>query len=148
MFEIAAGSAGPVGLAGPLTTGEPPLSTATIGRAPSFLEAPVPLQAVQAPAAEPKGEIFAGPVESPVQMAELLPTRPSPVDVRRRVVVRLVGDEELELGVFDERDAAIQCARDTVTRFKTAESAGDWPELDGRHLRPASILSVDIMVAG
>ena len=147
MHQIAAGSSGPVGLAGPLTSEEPPLSTETIGRAPSFLEAPVPLQVVPTPPAEPAEELFEGPVESPVQMAELLPARARTTDERRRVVVRLVGDEELELGVFDEREAAIECARDAVTRFKAAESAGEWPEVDGRHLRPASILSVDVLVA-
>jgi hypothetical protein len=147
MHQIAAGSAGPVGLAGPLTTEEPPLSTETIGRSPSFLEAPVPLQVVQSTQAEPGEELFDGPVESPVQMAELLPARPATTGGRRRVVVRLVGDEELELGVFDEREAAIACARDTVTRFKTAEGAGEWPELDGRHLRPESIVSVDVQTA-
>ena len=147
MHQLAAGSSGPLGLAGPLPGEEPPLSTETIGRAPSFLEAPVPLQVVQTPPAEPVEELLEGPVESPVQMAELLPKRAPATHERRRVIVRLVGDEELELGVFEQRDAAIECARDAITRFQAAESAGEWPEIDGRHLRPASILSVDVLVA-
>jgi hypothetical protein len=148
MHQLATGSSGPVGLAGPLPSTEPPLSTETIGRAPSFLELPVPLQVVQTSQAEAVEEELSGPVESPVPMAELLPVRAPAAGERRRVIVRLVGDEELEVGVFDERDAALECARDTVATFKSAETAGEWPEVDGRYLRPASILSVDILVAG
>jgi hypothetical protein len=147
MHQIAAGTSGPVGLAGSFATEEPPLSTETIGRGPSIFEAPTPLQAVPTPQEEPVEELFDGPVESPVPMAELLPTRVPTGGERRRVVVRLVGAEEVELGVFDERDAALACARDAVSRFNAAETAGEWPELDGRHLRPASILSVDVQVA-
>lgn len=172
MHEIAAGSAGPVGLTGglatpPDTVGEPPLSTETIGRGPSILGF-APLGPVPAPAAAHAAEEpFEGPVPSPVQMPELLPRRaptatpptadsapaetpaasePTPAE-RRRVVVRLAGDEELELGVFDEREAALACAREAVSRFARAETAGEWPEVDGRHLRPAAILSVDVQVA-
>lgn len=87
MHGIAAVSSGPVGLAGGLagspTTGEPPLSTETIGRGPSFLELPAPLHAV---AASDRAE------------------------------------EQLE-------------------------GAGEWPEVEGRHLHPASILSIDVLVA-
>ena len=97
--------------------------------------------------------VLAGPVESPVQMAELLPSRVLPAEApataeRRRVVVRLVGDEELDLGTFDERTAALARAKDAIATFAAAESAGEWPELDGRHLRPNAILSVDILVEG
>lgn len=149
MHQVATGSSGPVGLPGSLGGGEPPLSTETIGRGPSFLDPPVPLQAVaSARQEEPQAEeLPEGPVESPVPMAELLPARAPATAERRRVVVRLVGDEELELGTFDDRAAAHTCARDTVARFSEAERAGEWPELEGRHLRPASILSVDILVA-
>ena len=68
---------------------EPPLSTETIGRAPSFLELPVPLQAVPARQADPTDavELLEGPVESPVQMAELLPTRALPADVPATTIV-------------------------------------------------------------
>ena len=157
MHQVAAGSAGPIGLVGSLALAtEPPLSTETIGRAPSFLELPVPLQAVPARQPEPAVDTLdglAGPVESPVQMAELLPRRELPAEApataeRRRVVVRLVGDEELYLGTFDERTAALARAKDAIATFAAAESAGEWPELDGRHLRPNAILSVDILVEG
>jgi hypothetical protein len=88
-----------------------------------------------------------GPVESPVQMPVLLPIRTQAAE-RRRVVVRLVGDQELDLGTFDERGEAVERAKAMIATLTAAESAGEWPELDGRYLRPASILSVDILVAG
>jgi hypothetical protein len=149
MHELAAGSAGPVGLAGSLAGAtEPPLSTETIGRAPSILEPPTPLHVVPDQPQEVE-ELREGPVASPVQMAELLPQRaPEPVTAgRRRVVVRLVGEGELELGTFDDRSAAVACAMEAVSKFSAAERAGEWPEIEDRRLRPASIVSVDILVA-
>ena len=143
MHQFAAGSAGSVGLAG----SEPPLSTETIGRPPSNYEL-VPLHSVPRENADPQVEEQPdGPVESPVQMPVLLPVRPQATE-RRRVVVRLVGDQELDLGTFDERGEAVERAKQMIATLTTAESAGEWPELDGRYLRPASILSVDILVAG
>ena len=87
-------------------------------------------------------------------MAELLPARarcaadvPATTD-RRRVVVRLVGDEEVELGYLRGAHGGGRPRRkDAIATFEAAESAGEWPELEGRHLRPASILSVDVLVA-
>lgn len=154
MHEIAAGSAGPVGLAGSLAGAtEPPLSTETIGRAPSILEPPTPLHVVPSEPEEVE-ELHEGPVESPIQMAELLPQRaPEPLTAapetaeRRRVVVRLVGEDEVELGTFDDRTAAVACAMEAISTFSAAERAGEWPEVDDRRLRPASIVSVDILVA-
>ncbi len=101
-------------------------------------------------------------------MAELLPTRAAPLEAvptetvpaetvpteagvtaeLRRVVVRLVGENELDLGTFDDRGAALARAKEVIAGFSAAESAGEWPELEGRHLRPSSILSVDVLVGG
>lgn len=64
----------------------------------------------------------------------------------RRLVVRLLGGEEVELGGFDDRDCAVEAAQEFVTRFATAEAAGEWPEVEGRFLRPASIASVVVLV--
>ncbi len=64
-----------------------------------------------------------------------------------RLVVRMLGGEELELGDFDDRDGAIEAAKELVARFSTAEESGDWPEMDGRFLRPASVASIDVLVA-
>ena len=52
-----------------------------------------------------------------------------------------------ELGTFDDRSAAIDAAKELVRNFGTAEESGDWPELNGRFLRPASVASIDVLVA-
>ena len=36
-------------------------------------------------------------------------------------------------------------ARELMTRFSSAESVGEWPELDGRFIRPASVASIDVL---
>ena len=64
-----------------------------------------------------------------------------------RLVVRMLGGEELELGTFDDRDGAIEAAKELVAGFSAAEDSGDWPEMDGRFLRPASVASIDVLVA-
>jgi hypothetical protein len=48
----------------------------------------------------------------------------------RRIVLRLSGGEVVELGSTSD-----------------AESTGEWPEFDGRFLRPDTIVSVDVQVA-
>ena len=42
---------------------------------------------------------------------------------------------------------AVAAARELMTRFTSAESAGEWPELDGRFVRPASVASIDVLSA-
>jgi hypothetical protein len=66
-------------------------------------------------------------------------------DAARRLVVRLVGGEELELGDFEDRGDAVEAAQELVGRFSAAEASGDWPEIDGRFLRPASVTSIDVL---
>ena len=148
MYDFASGPGASSGLLG---GSEPPLSPEMIGGSPSFLEAPVPLKPIPtvmstttlpapAPLPDPPAPIaaFAPPtlVESP------------PVEVAAaRLVVRMLGGEELELATFDDRDGAIEAAKELVANFSTAEESGDWPELDGRFLRPASVASIDVLVA-
>ena len=64
----------------------------------------------------------------------------------RRLVVRLVGGEELELGQFDDRGDAVEAAQQLVGRFSSAEASGEWPEIEGRFLRPASVTSIDVLI--
>jgi hypothetical protein len=133
MHQFASGPGMAVGLAG---SDGPPLSPETVGRAPSFLEAPVPLRPAPATVAAPAPE----PVEEPEE--EIL----APAADVRRLVVRLLGGEEIELASFDGRDAAIAAAQELVLRVGAAEAAGEWPEVEGRFLRPASIASIDVLV--
>lgn len=114
-----------------IAAGEPPLSPETIGRAPSNFDAPVPLVPFDE-LVRRKAEAHAAP--APIATAE-----------RLRVVVRLVDGGEVETGAFVVRDEAVARAKELVARLSAAEAAGQWHEVDGRHLRPASIVSVDVV---
>ena len=72
---------------------------------------------------------------------------PTETDMRR-LVVRLLGGDEVELGDFDNRGDAMEAAKELVARFSSAEAAGEWPEVEGRFLRPGSVASIDVLVAG
>jgi hypothetical protein len=65
----------------------------------------------------------------------------------RRIVLRLSGGETVELGSTSDADDAIEQGREAVRRIAQAESTGEWPEFDGRFLRPDTIVSVDVQVA-
>jgi hypothetical protein len=66
----------------------------------------------------------------------------------RRLVVRLLGGDELELGCYDDRDEAVAAARELMQRFSTAETSGEWPDVDGRFVRPGAVASIDVLVSG
>jgi hypothetical protein len=86
---------------------------------------------------------------APVQTEEKAEAEDAPVAAdARRLVVRLLGGEELELGSFDDRGDAMDAAKELVAQFSSAEAAGEWPEVDGRFLRPGSVASIDVLVAG
>lgn len=135
MHQFATGSSAAVGLLGGTSDG-PPVGPETVGRPPSGYEAvplrPFPTSVVAVPAE----------VEEEAETDEL----PVAAEVRR-LVVRLLGGEEIDLGTFDDRSDAIEAAQKLVARFSAAEVAGEWPEVDGRFLRPGSIASIDVLVA-
>jgi hypothetical protein len=125
MHQLASGSSAAAGLLGGRP--EPPVNPETIGRPPSNFEAPaIPvLPFPQAPAA----------------VAEAAPTG------TRRLVVRLLGGEEVELGSYGDRSIAIEAAQALAARFSSAEAEGEWPEIDGRFVRPGAVASIDVLVA-
>ena len=93
------------------------------------------------PPAAPTSEaptFLAAPTESETEIA---PTG----ETGRRLIVRLVGGEELELGDFEDRGDAVEAAQELVGRFSSAEASGEWPEIGGRFLRPASVTSIDVL---
>lgn len=137
MHQFASGSSAAVGLLGGGSDG-PPVGPETVGRPPSGFEAPAiplrPFPMAVAPA----------PVETETETDEEVPVA---AEVRR-LVVRLLGGDEVELGVFDDRGDAMEAAQELVARFSSAEAAGEWPEIEGRFLRPDSVASIDVLVAG
>ena len=139
MYDFASGPSASASLLG---GSEPPLSPEMVGGSPSFLEVPVPLKPI--PAVMSTTTLPApAPLPAPPSLVEAPPVETTAA----RLVVRMLGGEELELGAFDDREAAIEAAKELVGRFSTAEDSGDWPELDGRFLRPASVASIDVLVA-
>lgn len=128
MFDIASGAATPVavGLVG--AAEDPPLTPEPVGPAPSNFEAPpVPLRSFESILAE----------RTAVQATE-----------SRRLVIRLLGGDELELGSYDDREQAVAAARELMERFSGAESSGEWPDVEGRFVRPGAVASIDVLVAG
>src|SRR5688500_9528715 len=142
MHQLASGASVAVGLVG---SDGPPLSTETVGRAPSILEAaPVALKSFETILAERNAaeQPQAAETEEPVDPVEDAPMAAE----QRRLVVRLLGGEELELGTYDERADAVAAAQQLVAQFTSAEASGEWPEVDGRFLRPASVASIDVLL--
>lgn len=126
MFDIASGAAAPVavGLVG--ASEDPPLTPEPVGPAPSSFEAPpVPLRSFES----------------------ILAERTAHAAQARRLVIRLLGGDELELGSYDDRDEAVAAARELMERFSAAESTGEWPEVDGRFMRPGAVASIDVLVS-
>ncbi len=140
MHQFASGSSAAVGLLG--GDSGPPVGPPTIGRPHSGFEAPAvalrPFPTAVAPA-----PVATQPETQPEAATEDVPVV---ADVRR-LVVRLLGGEEVELGSFDDRDDAMEAAQQLVARFSSAEAAGEWPEVEGRFLRPGSVASIDVLVA-
>lgn len=137
MHQFASGSSAAVSLLGGDTG--PPVGPETIGRPPSNFEAPpIPLRPF--PTA-----VLTKPTETEQETETEIVTVAAEV---RRLVVRLVGGEEVELGSFDDRDGAIDAAQQVIARFSSAEAAGAWFEVEGRFLRPDSVASIDVLVAG
>ena len=61
----------------------------------------------------------------------------------RRVVVRLVDGEVLQVGAAPNRDGALALARSVVAELE--RPAGEWPLVGDRLVRPESVVSVDVL---
>jgi len=136
MYEFASVAAAPVAV-GLIGSEDPPLSPEPVGPAPSNFEAPpVPLRSFESILAEHRSAATA--------RATAIAVVPEAVETLR-VSLRLLGGEQLELAAYTDRDEAVAAARELMTRFSGAESAGEWPELDGRFIRPGSVASIDVL---
>jgi hypothetical protein len=126
MYEFTSGATAAVAV-GLIGATDPPLTPEPVAPAPSnFDPPPVPLRSFEA------------------ILAERATTAP-PAPTIRRIVLTLLGGDRLELAAYEQRDEAVAAARELMTRFATAEETGEWPELDGRFIRPASVASIDVL---
>ena len=143
MYEFASGAAAPVSV-GLIGSEDPPVTPEAVGPAPSNFEAPpVPLRSFETILAEHTSTAAAATAAAATAAAV---TTPEPVETRR-IVLRLLGGEQLELAAYDDREEAVAAARELITRFTSAETAGEWAELDGRFIRPASVASIDVLAS-
>ena len=148
MHQFASGSSAAVSLLGGGDDFGPPVGPETVGRPPSNYEAPrIPLRpfptaVISAPAETKVEPELEAEVEVEVEVEEV-----AAVAEVRRLVVRLLGGEEVELGSFDDRGDAMEAAQELITSFTAAEAAGGWFEVGGRFLRPDSVASIDVLVA-
>ena len=140
MYKFASGAAAPVAL-GLIGSQDPPLSPEPIAPPPSNFEPPpVPLRSFEAILAEHASTAVAAESEPATVVAAVAePTS------TRRIVLTMLGGEQLELAAYGDRDDAVAAARELMTRFSSAESAGEWPELDGRFIRPGSVASIEVL---
>lgn len=80
--------------------------------------------------------------------APLPPVVALPVaDETRRVVIKVRGGEEIEVGRAQGREPAVRIARDTIRMIEDAQAGDEWPAVGDRFLRPDAIVSIDVQRA-
>jgi Type II secretion system (T2SS), protein E, N-terminal domain len=109
---------------------------------------PVPAPVAPAPAepAEPQPAPAPAPESAPAAAvpAPEPQVQPAPVAaVAHRLSVRLTNGERVEMGAFDDLEAAKAAAKALMAQVAAADG-GDWPFVSGRFLKPETIVSVDI----
>lgn len=72
------------------------------------------------------------------------PTRAFGARDTRRVILRIHGDDNILVGSAEERESAVQIARDMVRHIEQASTKGEWPQIDERFIRPGAIVSIDV----
>jgi hypothetical protein len=134
------GVAEPAPLADPAPAPEPaPAFVPTASPEPVPLpQPPEPPPAPYPPAAfEPEP----APAPTPEQLEAPAPTPAAPS--AWRLTIRLTNSERVEGGDFPDEEGAKQEARSIMTQIADAD-AGEWPFVNGRFLKPDTIVSVDI----
>ena len=104
---------------------------------------PAPIAVVSEPEPEPvaTAEPFAPPaVEIAPDPVPTIAAAP-PATTSARVFVRLAGGERVDAGSFESEGEAERRARELM---RLLDAGGDWPQLDGRYIRPDAIVSIDV----
>jgi hypothetical protein len=124
---------------------------------PVFVPEPEPVVAPE-PVSAPPAAVEPEPVYTPPVAVEPEP-EPEPVDVPEPVAAepepvplivtgyvvrgRLVNGEEIEIASTEDADEAQRIARDAM-RACARPTGADWPVLNGRYVRPESIVSIEV----
>ena len=73
---------------------------------------------------------------------------PLPVSIdTRRVVMKVHGGEEIELGRAEGREPAVRLAHEAIQDIEAAIEQGEWPTVGDRFVRPGAIVSIDVQRA-
>lgn len=108
-------------------------------RAPEAPVAPAP----PVPVAPPPPALAAVPAPRPVAVPDPEP-EPAPAPAHAptaEVFVHLTNGERISVGEFENEVAAETRVRELM---KALDSGGDWPQLDGRYVRPDAVVSIGI----
>jgi hypothetical protein len=105
--------------------------------------APPPLAAVPEPEPEPE---LAPPPEPIVQSEpEPEPELEPAARAHAEVFVRLTSGERIAAGSFDGQAAAEKRAKELMDAL---DANGEWPQLEGRYVRPDAVVSIDVELTG
>jgi hypothetical protein len=140
--------------AAPAPPVEPVVAAAAPSPPPVSAAAPVAQPAPQASSAEPVAEppteqAAAAPAEEAPAAApepQIPPAAPAPTTPAgggHRLTVRLANGERVDVGAYGELEAAKAAAKGLMAQVAAADG-GDWPFVNGRFLKPDTIVSVDI----
>jgi hypothetical protein len=156
LARLTGGEAAPPATAPPapvqLTTVPPAPAPAPVELAPAvpLLRQPEPTP-TPAPEPEPQVEAAAEPAPvvkislEPEAVAPKTPEPPAapraPTAAKASVFVRLTSGERISAGQFDTVDAAERRARELMIAVDTP---GNWPRVDGRYIKPDTVVSIDV----
>ncbi|HET7854892.1 MAG TPA: hypothetical protein VFL41_00395 [Gaiellaceae bacterium] len=165
--EPASAAAEPTVPAAEAPAPEAPPMLAQPAQAPAEQPAPLPEPEPAAPAEPPVAPVDAQPLAAePAPEAPFLPApeprdepEPAPTAAEpelsvpgagaevspHHVVLRLTDGEQLEIGSFGSADDAQGFAHEVVRQIAAAEGEATWPFFASRFLRPATIVSVDVI---
>lgn len=126
----------------------PPLAAEVVREEePTAAIAPVDVEPIPvAPepiAVEPEPEPAYEPTAVAPAPAFVLEPEPAPVATGFVVRGRLVNGEEIEIASVDDTATAQRIARDAMRACARSEGT-DWPILNGRYVRPDSIVSIEV----
>jgi hypothetical protein len=151
----------PAAAAEPVEAAQPPVEPAPVAQLPVEIQAtapePVP-PAMTEPRLEPEPELAPEPVvvtpPAPTPVAPVPAPEPEPapapkpaaadVPAAHRLSLRLTNGERVEAGAYADLEAAKQQAKALMAQVAAADG-GDWPFVNGRFIKPDTIVSVDIV---
>jgi hypothetical protein len=137
-------AAAPVAPTEPVLPPEPVVPTAAQPDPGLFVQAAE--QALAPPVEAPPVEVTPEPAPVEAAASDTAAANGAPdVTPTHFVVLRLTGEDRVEIGGFASQDEAESFARTVVGRIARAEEQAEWPFFTDRFLRPQTIVSVDVV---